>query len=113
MELGCPEIQHINLWIMDKTFNIDNSSVYGTSHNQLVDNWKYSMREVYEIATKYATKNVGNGKNLHDKKVFDHTLKAGDRVLVRNLREPGKTGKLKTYWEDETHIITLSRNRQL
>ena len=106
-------IHHIDLWIMDKIFNIENNSVYGTTYNQFVDKWEYSMREVYEIATKYGTKNEGNGKNLRDKKVFDHTLKAGDRVLIRNLREPGETGKLKTYWQDEIHIITLSRSRQL
>ena len=106
-------IHHIDLWIMDKIFNIENNSVYGTTYNQFVDKWEYSMREVYEIATKYGTKNEGNGKHLHDKKVFHHTLKAGDRVLIRNLREPGETGQLKTYWQDEIHIITLSRSRQL
>ena len=41
----------------------------------------------------------------YDKKVHGNELKEGDQVLMKNVREKGGTGKLKSHWERQISCI--------
>lgn len=56
------------------------------------------MQEAYEIARQNAKKSSATGKKNYDKGL--------SRVLVRNLTERGRPGKLRSFWEKEVHIVT-------
>ena len=63
------------------------------------------MEEAYSIASKNAEKSSERGKKSRDRKISKPLL-VGDRVLVRNNKSPGGPAKLKSYWEDQIHIVT-------
>ena len=64
-----------------------------------------AMQEAYSLATESARKRAGRGKKHYDKRVRSSVLKAGDRVLVRNLTPRGGPGKLRSFWEKDVHIV--------
>jgi len=89
---------------IDTIFNIDND------HNKnrfsdFVKNWQKSLSDAIEIATKNADKSRKMNKNIYNKKVYGNDICPGDRVLLRNHREKGGTGKLKSYWEENIYIV--------
>ena len=57
------------------------------------------MTDAYQLASENARKNAGYRKTQYDKKLKSIALEPGDRVLVRNVREKGGPGKLRSYWE--------------
>ena len=57
------------------------------------------MKEAYELANKRIEKAAGYNKQYYDKKVHEVEVAVGDQVLVRNMREKGGTGKLRSHWE--------------
>ena len=63
------------------------------------------MKEAYEIASKIIKKTTARGKTYYDKKRQSTVLSPGDRVLVRNMSERGGPGKVRSYWEDQIHIV--------
>ena len=67
--------------------------------------WKKVMREAYQIASKRALSSQERSKQTYDKRVRHTVLEPGDRVLVRNLRERGGPGKLRSYWENKVYKV--------
>ena len=63
------------------------------------------MREAYQIASKRAVSSQERSKQAYDKRVRHTILEPGGRVLVRNLRERGGPGKLRSFWENRLYKV--------
>ena len=63
------------------------------------------MSEASKIASETAQQNAQREKKQYDKKVQNIVLMPGDRVLVRNQRERGGPGKLRSHWENKVHVV--------
>ena len=74
--------------------------------------WKKTMEDAYEIANRHITKAAGYNKKHYDKKARAVELKVGDKVLVKNVRERGGTGKLKSFWEESIFMV-VEKNENL
>ena len=75
-------------------------------HNKYAQSWKQQMTEAYKIA-----KEKSQNRKIIDKKRWDakpllSRLEVGDRVLVRNVREKGGPGKLRSFWEQCIYVVT-------
>lgn len=81
----------------DLLFGLEEST--GTvGHQEYLQRWREQMREAYEIARENVEKAARRSKKHYDKKLRSTTLYPGDRILVRNLKPRGGTGKLRNYW---------------
>ena len=97
---------------IDLILNVNENSE-NIGYDDYVDNWKKSMQEAWSIARNSAAKNAKAGKKSYDKRMFGATVQIGDRVLVRNLSERGGTGKLRSYWENEIHVVTKKKDENI
>ena len=88
---------------VDLVFGL-NENQMGGSHQHYARKWSESMQEAYHIVGQNAQKAGRKGKTQHDRCVGNVVLQPGDRVLVRNLKERGGPGKLRSYWEDQIHV---------
>lgn len=57
------------------------------------------------LAAKNILKSTAAGKKQYDRKVRFSSIQPGDRVLVRDLSERGGPGKLRSYWEQQMHVV--------
>ena len=57
------------------------------------------MQQAFTIANEQVKKASKYNKQYYDKKVKETEIQVGDNVLIRNVRERGGTGKLRSYWE--------------
>ena len=95
---------------IDTVFRIDEDGgkLSEKSWKRFVDEWKETMKQAYEVATRNMEKASGYNKKYFDgkhKMANPVTLQKGDRVLVQNVREKGGTGKLKSYWEENIFVV--------
>ncbi|KAK0138039.1 Pro-Pol polyprotein [Merluccius polli] len=58
----------------------------------------------YRLASETAQKEQKRAKKQYDRKTYGVELQPGSRVLVRNFKERGGPGKLRSYWEDEVNV---------
>ena len=75
------------------------------NYTEYTEKWKVAMKDAYELARQNIFKSAVDGKKQCDRKVQFSSLQPGDRVLVCNLSECGSPGKLRSYWEEEVHLI--------
>ena len=71
-----------------------------TTHEEFARDWEDSMNKACEIVKKNMKKSGDYNKEYYDKKSKAVEISVGDMVLMKNVREKGGTGKLKTYWEE-------------
>ena len=75
------------------------------SYAKFVAEWGKSMKDAFAIVQQHAEKSGDRNKRYYDKKVRGKPIEVGDRVLLRNHREKGGTGKLKNFWEETVYLV--------
>ena len=78
------------------------------SYDEFVSRWKSQMEAAYSVAREKTSESRKKGRERFDEKaMLLQEIKAGDRVLVKNLTKntgPG-THKLASFWEEEVHVV--------
>ena len=97
----------------DRLFDLRPFQEQKQPYEAYVDNWRKAMEQAHQLASEKATKTSTKGKRQFDKKARAILLKAGDRVLVRNLRETGGPGKVRAYWEKNIYIVTQQKGENV
>ena len=73
------------------------------THSKFVDDQKNQMRQAYKIASTDSSyrkrKNVARNDNEGP---LTAVLEKGDRILIRNLSERGRTGKMRSSWDKKS-----------
>ena len=87
-----------------------NGSLKSRSYRDFVDQWNNSMAEAFKLAKERNHKSQEYNKEMYDKKVKEVGIEVGDQVLVKNLREKGGTGKLRSHWERQ--IFTVVKQKE-
>ena len=77
------------------------------SHENYAQRWEKQMKEAYEIVKEKsaARKQKDADRRKGNMKKILGDLSVGDRVLVKNVREKGGPGKLRSYWEQKVFVI--------
>uniref|UniRef100_A0A6I8RGY6 Integrase catalytic domain-containing protein n=1 Tax=Xenopus tropicalis TaxID=8364 RepID=A0A6I8RGY6_XENTR len=89
---------------IDTVFGVTADDTPVKSHSSYVDRLKRDLQRAYKRAQEAVGKKNMQNKTLYDKKVKIHDLQPGDRVLLRNLGNPGKH-KLADRWGSQPYII--------
>ena len=79
------------------------------SHQQFVAEWQKAMQEAMRVAAENMEKSSDYNKRYHARKAKITEVCVGDNVLVRNYREKGGTGKLKSFWEEAIFVVLEKR----
>ena len=75
------------------------------TYKQYVDEWQSAMREAYALAARQSDEAANKSKNQYDKRAKAAVLQEGDRVLVKNVKERGGPGKLRSFWEQTVYRV--------
>ncbi|XP_061600648.1 uncharacterized protein LOC133463244 [Cololabis saira] len=81
------------------------------SHSEYAAKWRKRMEEAYRLASETAQGERDRAKERYDQKSFGAELYPGCRVLVRNMSERGGPGKLRSFWEDQVHVVTERKHQ--
>uniref|UniRef100_A0A3B3IJJ6 Gypsy retrotransposon integrase-like protein 1 n=2 Tax=Oryzias latipes TaxID=8090 RepID=A0A3B3IJJ6_ORYLA len=82
-----------------------------TSHSEYARKWRKRMQEAYKLATETMQKEQNRAKVMYDRKCHGAELQPGCRVLVRNFRDRGRPGKLRSYWEEDVYVVTERKHK--
>ena len=75
------------------------------SYLKFAQDWKDQMAEAYKVAFQRSSKRKEADRLRWEKSPLLSQLKCGDRVLVKNVKERGGPGKLRSYWEQNVYVI--------
>jgi len=90
---------------IDNLFNFESMHKQKTCYSEFVDKWHKNMKEAFEIVHNKTSKSNTYSKALYDKKIKGSFINPDDRVLVKNVRQRGGTGKLRSYWESKIYRV--------
>ena len=91
---------------IDLIFEIElESHRSNVTYNKFVEEWKNSMRQAVDIAKKNISRGNLTNEKYYNKKVKSTEIKIGDDVLLRNHKEKGGTGKLRSHWERTVYKV--------
>ena len=91
--------------LMFQEATVDEGVIENKDHKKFVENWHDSMKEAMELARVNMEKSADYNKRYRDKKAKIVEVNVGDKVLVRNYREKGGTGKLRSFWEEAIFVV--------
>ena len=97
---------------IDLMYGLKPPAGYST-YPEYVKKWREAMSEAYQLASEKAEKQATSGKMQYDKKSKSTILRPGDRVLIRNVKERGGPGKLRSYWEDEVYQVVRQKSNEI
>ena len=86
--------------------DVEQGEIQEQTHEQFAVEWEKSMKQAYEIARENIGKSASYNKKYYDRKAKTVEISVGDLVLVKNVRERGGTGKLRSYWEEAIFKVT-------
>ena len=77
------------------------------SQEEYAQRWGQQMREAYRIVQEKsaARKQKDVERRKRDGKKILGDLMVGDRVLVKNVRERGGPGKIRSHWEQKVYVV--------
>ena len=77
-----------------------------SSHSKYVKDWKTQMSEANQKALQNSShrkeKDIARNKMI---KKLSPGLEQADRVLIRNMSGRGRTGKMRSFWEEKIHVV--------
>ena len=76
-----------------------------TTYRDYVRDYEKRMQEAYYLVKKYSSEAKDKSEQRWRKRCIANKLKVGDRVLVRNKREQGGPGKIRSYWEQKIYQV--------
>ena len=79
------------------------------THRQFVTEWKEAMGEAVKLAQANISKAGEYNRKYYNKKAKAVQIDVGDHVLMKNVRESGGTGKLKSFWEEKIFKVVEKR----
>ncbi len=88
----------------------DDVPVQGKNYEQFIDSWHETMKQAYDLVTERMRQSVEKSQGHYNLKAHYTVLKPGDRVLVRNFKQRGGPGKLRSHWEDLIHVVVERMN---
>ena len=88
----------------DVTLGLDKLEKEPKPYAAYADNLRAQLAHAYDLASEAMHKRAEYNKKSYDRYAKENSLKAGDRVLVRNLSTRGKH-KLQDRWEATPYII--------
>ena len=94
---------------IDAVFQVQTEELKRQTHQEFVEQWQLSMQEAVEIARRNIRRSADYNKLYYNKKARAVEIVEGDMVLMRNVRERGGTGKLKSFWEETLFKVVEKR----
>ena len=73
------------------------------SYRAYVEDWQKGMKEAYKIAFEHSEMQAKRNKRNYNRHTRAALLDVGDRVLIRNVRDRGGPGKIRSYWEQTVY----------
>ena len=90
---------------IDLMFEMEFGNRNKGSYDTFVYNWENAMNQAVKIARQHIDVGKKSNERAYNRKVRGNKILVGDHVLLRNHKQRGGTGKLRSYWEDVVYEV--------